>query len=407
MLDPVVNFFTMVFQRMGQGIGWLIALVLWPFVAFTAWVRKRGWIIKGSVAALLLVILAGYGYFIYATQVWHGYDPDYAKKYAVGSQVALSAGAVSPVIADTSATGADGATVGNPDEPDTQAQSDTQPGAPAPAIGGTQCVPSRMVQASVDLLDFNVNQNNWVPSMFLSKLGFFGVEWKNTPFMDNKAAFQLGVNQALRRVSVELVDRLGRVRGTSSIDQNLQDARQSLAYDEDSWYFSFDPFGPRSTTQANYRRAARSLDLFNEALSKCSSNFDARPDNLLQFLDRVTSDIGSTSDILRSRMEASNLGWFDPRADDRFWFAYGQLYAYYGIMTAVRADFSEVFANRNLEQIWVRTEEQFRSALNMTPAIISNGGEASWIMPTHLATMGFYVLRVRSNLIELRDVLDR
>ncbi|MEM9678013.1 MAG: DUF2333 family protein, partial [Pseudomonadota bacterium] len=91
----------------------------------------------------------------------------------------------------------------------------------------------------------------------------------------------------------------------------------------------------------------------------------------------------------------------------RFWFAYGQLYAYYGIMTAVRADFSEVFANRNLEQIWVRTEEQFRSALNMTPAIISNGGEASWIMPTHLATMGFYVLRVRSNLIELRDVLDR
>jgi hypothetical protein len=28
-------------------------------------------------------------------------------------------------------------------------------------------------------------------------------------------------------------------------------------------------------------------------------------------------------------------------------------------------------------------------------------------MPSHLATLGFYVLRVRSNLVELRLVLDR
>jgi hypothetical protein len=28
-------------------------------------------------------------------------------------------------------------------------------------------------------------------------------------------------------------------------------------------------------------------------------------------------------------------------------------------------------------------------------------------MPTHLTTMGFYVLRVRSNLVEVRSVLDR
>jgi len=43
----------------------------------------------------------------------------------------------------------------------------------------------------------------------------------------------------------------------------------------------------------------------------------------------------------------------------------------------------------------------------MTPFIISNGNESSWIMPSHLATMGFYVLRVRSNLVEMRDILDR
>ena len=111
--------------------------------------------------------------------------------------------------------------------------------------------------------------------------------------------------------------------------------------------------------------------------------------------------------MLRVRSEQFNSGWFDTRADDRFWFAYGQLYAYYGIIHASRADFQEVVATRGLAPLWKRTEDQLRAALNIMPFIISNGKEAGWIMPTHLATMGFYVLRVRSNLVELRSVLDR
>jgi hypothetical protein len=39
--------------------------------------------------------------------------------------------------------------------------------------------------------------------------------------------------------------------------------------------------------------------------------------------------------------------------------------------------------------------------------IISNGNESGWLMPAHLATLGFYILRVRSNLVEIRLVLDR
>ena len=41
------------------------------------------------------------------------------------------------------------------------------------------------------------------------------------------------------------------------------------------------------------------------------------------------------------------------------------------------------------------------------PFIISNGSESGLFMPLHLATMGFYVLRERSNLVEIRLVLDR
>ena len=48
-----------------------------------------------------------------------------------------------------------------------------------------------------------------------------------------------------------------------------------------------------------------------------------------------------------------------------------------------------------------------RAALNIQPMIISNGSKSGWLMPSHLATIGFYVLRVRSNLVEIRQVLDR
>lgn len=135
--------------------------------------------------------------------------------------------------------------------------------------------------------------------------------------------------------------------------------------------------------------------------------FDGRADNLLQFIDRIANDLGGTSDILAERSENHNFGWFDTRADDRFWFAYGQLYGYYAILTAARSDFSQVVAERNLGALFSGTTKQFQAALRIQPAIISNGREDGWIMPSHLATMGFYMLRVRSNIVEMRAVLGR
>ena len=197
------------------------------------------------------------------------------------------------------------------------------------------------------------------------------------------------------------------MRGTSQIDADLQSARGSLQFDEYTWYFGLSPFGPKTPTPSFYRSAVTDLRKFNDRLEKCEAVFDARADNLLQFLDRIANDIGATSAILRERSENYNSGWFDTRADDRFWFAYGQLYGYYGILTAARADFADVIEERRLTALWDELETQLRSALKIRPVIISNGAEAGWLMPAHLATLGFYVLRVRSNLVEIRLVLDR
>lgn len=377
MLDPIVNFVTRIFQWIGRGIGFLIGILLWPFLWAGRWYVERGWILKSIVGALLLVLVGLYGYFLYAAQFWNGFDPDYPAAYTFQAPPAQ----MPADIANDSIEGGEGEV--------------------------RTCTSSAIVDVAADLIDFNVNRNPWVSSMILYKLGLFGVDWDHTPFMDNKAAFQRGVNQAIRRTAVELVDTLGRVRGTSQIDQNLQDARGAITFDEETWYFGLRPFGPKTPTPSFYRTAKNSLLAFNTRLEKCEAVFNARSDNLMQFVDRVASDIGSTSDLIRDRSQNYNSGWFDTRADDRFWFAYGQLYGYHGIMHAVRHDFDQVIRSRGLEPLWTNLDAQFESALRIQPLIISNGREDGWIMPTHLTTMGFYVLRIRSNLVEVRAVLDR
>jgi hypothetical protein len=374
MLDPIVNFFTRMFQWIGRGIGLLIGVILWPFMWLGSWYTKRGLILKGALGLALLLLVGLYGYFFYVTQFWTNFNPDYPAGLA---QARESTGAGDPVSSNATAAGE-------------SAQS---------------CKPSAIAGTSADLVDFNVNQNAWISSMVLFKLGLFGIDWRDTPFFDNKAAFQLGINQVMRRTTTELVDTLGRVRGTSQIDQNLQDARTALAWSETAWYVGMR--GPTRPTPSVYREAIGKLRAFNARLEKCDATFDARADNLIQFLDRIAGDIGSTSDILRQRIEVSDAGWFDLRADDRFWFAYGQLYAYYGILVGARSDFAAIIVERNLTALWTRMEEQLRAALNVQPWIISNGNESSAFFPSHLATMGFNLLQVRSNLVEISNVLTR
>lgn len=367
MLDPIIAFFVRIFEWIGRGIGTVIAWLLWPFIAFRAWLRGRGWFIKIPVFAVLVAIVLGYGYLFYITQFWSPAAPTFVTEYDFDSNAAAA---------------------GEP-------------------LGDGTCQRSAMVTIAADLIDRNVNQAPWVPSNPLSKAGFFFVvDWKDTPFFDNRAAFQLGSNQAIRRTAVELVDRLGRVRGTSSINQNLQEAREAANYREDAWLITFSPPFLQPSTQSRMNDARDSLLAFNEELGSCRADFDARADNLLQFLDRVTADIGSTSEILQGQMEVSNFTGFDRRADDRFWFTYGQLYGYYAILHAARSDFRDVNNQRNLNALWVRIESQLLDALKVRPPFVANGS-ASSMVKSHLESIGFDLLRVRSNLVEIRDVLDR
>jgi hypothetical protein len=376
MLDSITALLKRFNAAIARWLGLVFVWIAWPFLAAHGWYRQRNWLIKLPLVAFVTLLALLYIYFIWQTQIWTGFNPAYPDVYKFSDRK-FSAGQELPV-----ANGQQAAT--------------TAPKA---------CQTSAVVDVAADLTDFNVNQNAWISSMLLFKLGLFGMSWDDTPFLDNKASFQRGVNSVVRRTSAELVDTIGRVRGTSGINSDLQKARGNLQFDESSWYFGLHPFGPKTPTPSYYRAAITNLRSFNTDLGNCKALFDGRADNLLQFVDHIANDLGSTADILAKRASDHSYGWLDTRADDRFWFAYGQLYASYGILSAAGADFQQVIAERNVGTLWNGTITQLQAALRIQPFIISNGPEDSSFMPSHLATMGFHILRVRSSLVEIRTVL--
>lgn len=293
------------------------------------------------------------------------------------------------------------------------------------AVAQRSCPRSRIVAMQSYLIDFAIHQNAWVPSMPQYKIGVFGIaSWDATPFFDNKASFQSGVLRALRRTAIELSDILGRARGTSEIDSDLQSARGLLQYDERTWWFNpFDserPFGPVQPSPSIYAGAIPLYERFNERLAACDALFDTRADNLQQLLDRVANDLGSTVEELGRRSqgirydaksdkfvdaEGNDRGWFDFRADNYFMRASGQVYAYHGLLQAARVDFKNILDKRDLVDVWDRMEQHLAEAAALSPLIISNGREDGLFMPDHLAVMAENILRARANMTELRDIL--
>lgn len=301
-----------------------------------------------------------------------------------------------------------------------------QDGAESPAAAPKTCGVSQIVRMEQALIDLVVNQNDWAPATPQYKMGFFGLfSWEATPFFDNKASFQRGVLSAVKRVSIELTDTLGRVRGTSGADPDLEAARGELQRDENTWIFN--PFNDRlpllaTSAASSYRNAIERMEDYNARLSSCDALFDARADNLFQLFDRLTKDLGSTVDRVARRSQGrdydvvlhkfvpgqgNDRGWFDFRADNFFHEARGRMYAYHGLLQAARVDFADVIAERHLSDVWDLMEAHVAEAAVLDPLIVSNGREDGLFSPDHLSVMAENILRARANMSELRDILAR
>ncbi len=234
----------------------------------------------------------------------------------------------------------------------------------------------------------------------------------NDPFfypasaLDNMPNFQMGMMAAISRFAIEMADHIGRTRGSSPVDPDLEKARGLISYSGKIWIFDFSTsWAPTASSEAQYLSARRSLMRYNERLAAGKAVFDRRADNLQATINRIAVDLGSVSAQLDSRIRDAGGAIFDTSSDDIFYAAKGRLYGYYMLLKAMGRDYERVIKEKQLEKVWAQMLRSLKEAAKLQPLIVRNGAPDSLLQPNHLAAQGFYLLRARTQLKEITNIL--
>ncbi len=230
--------------------------------------------------------------------------------------------------------------------------------------------------------------------------------FKPASILDNMPNFQQGIISSAAVFTFELKDQIGRTRGSSQADTDLQEASGLLQYSGTKWRFDFSTsLWPVSTSEEQYGKARRALLSYNRRLASGGAVFERRADNLMATLDRIALDIGSSSAALDRHIKDQSPGMIDTTADDLFYSVKGQVYAYGMILKGLRRDFAGVIEDRDLGTAWGQMEESLSSVVLLDPMIVANGEPDAQMIPNHLAAQGFFLLRARTQLREITNIL--
>ncbi|SLN19596.1 DUF2333 family protein [Oceanibacterium hippocampi] len=256
---------------------------------------------------------------------------------------------------------------------------------------------SHTVDMMAALIDREVNRNRWTA---------------NDPFflpaaaLDNMPSFQQGIVGALARFTFELTDQLGRTRGSSQTDPDLQDASGKLQYSGTIWVWDLETsWTPTTSSEKQYENARRKLLSYNRRLAAGEAVFERRGDNLMATLDRIALDLGSSTAVLDRQIHEHAGDWIDFQSDDVFYNIKGQVYAYYLLLRELRRDFAKTIDEREIGTAWDQMLLSMRNAAVLDPLVVVNGDPAGLFLPNHLAVQGFYLLRARTQLREITNVL--
>lgn len=256
---------------------------------------------------------------------------------------------------------------------------------------------SHSVAVMEALIDREVAQHHWTP---------------NDPFfypshmLIRMPAFQRGIISSLSRYAIELSDQIGRERGSSLIDSDLEKAAGLLKYSPNVWIFDLSTsLLPTTPSEEQYNSAVRLLGNYNGRLAKGQAVFDRRADNLMETLERIATDLGSSSAILESHITQNSHNLIDTQAADIFYFIKGRMYVDYLLMRELRHDFSGLIEEKQLQNAWDRTLDSLREGAGINHFMVFNAEPSSEFIPNHLAVQGFFLVRARMQLKELSNIL--
>ena len=256
---------------------------------------------------------------------------------------------------------------------------------------------SHAVAMAEALIDREVHGHHWVP---------------NDPFfypssmLVRMPAFQRGIISSLSRFAVELSDQIGRARGSSQIDPDLEKAVGLLKYSPNVWIFDFSTsLLPTTPSEDQYLGALALFRNYNERLSKGQATFDRRADNLMEALNRISTDMGSSSAVIDSRIHAYSGKFMDTQAASNFYFIKGRMYTDYMLLRELKKDFAAIIKEKQLDDAWDNTLSSLHDGMEISHFLVFNASPSSQFIPNHLAVQGFYLLRARTQLREVTNIL--
>jgi len=256
---------------------------------------------------------------------------------------------------------------------------------------------SRAVAMAAALIERETNTNAWVANdpWFLPGAA-----------LDNMPNFQQGIVYALSRFAIEMSDQIGRTRGSSQVDADLDKAAGLLKYAGDVWVFDFSvSLAPTAPSDSQYRAARNSLLSYNKRLTAGDAVFDARADSLETTLERIATDLGSGSAVIDTYIRENSGLFFDFHADDIYYRNKGRLYAYYLLLRELREDFKTVIDGKDVMKAWDQMLLSLETAAKAQPLIVINADPDSFLRPSHLTAQGFYLLRARTQMKEVANIL--
>ena len=236
-------------------------------------------------------------------------------------------------------------------------------------------------------------------------------------FMDNVPNWEFGVLTATRDLSRELRNKFSRSQSQSEEDADLKEADPLFSSPNDRWLLP--------SSEGQYAKAIEHVDGYFIRIGKNDSNnaqFYPRADNLADYLDLVSTRLGSLSQRLSASVGQLRLEGdapVDPTAkeqivstpwtkiDDVFYESRGYTWALLEQLKAIQVDFAPTLQRKNavvsLKQV-IRELEESQKPVN-SPMILN--GRPFGFFANHSLVMANYVSRANAAIIDLKSLLDR
>lgn len=241
-------------------------------------------------------------------------------------------------------------------------------------------------------------------------------------FMDNVPNWEFGVLTATRDMAREMRNKFSRSQSQSEEDEDLKEADPLFSSPNDRWLLP--------SSEGQYRKAIAHVDGYFTRLGKNDPNgaqFYARADSLADYLDLVSTRLGSLSQRLSASVGQLRLEGdapVDPNApvnakgqqivktpwskiDDVFYESRGYTWALLEQLKAIQADFAPILQRKNatvsLKQVIRELEESQKPV--WSPVILN--GSPFGFFANHSLVMANYVSRANAAIIDLKSLLDR